>query len=430
MFQSIIFVFAFVFGLVVMFFLKNKEVSKLEKENTKLIIEKNSLVEENKNLSIELQSQSSAVTHLKDQIKFLDDIQKLIKEDFTAIANKVIKDEQQDLRAQNKEVIEEKLKPIKENFEQFKAKIEDFNKLEENNNATLKLQIENLVKESVSIKNTANDLCLAIKNNSQARGDFGEIILENLLSQAGLINKNDDEIKGNYITQHVFKDVTDMSAHPRPDAVVYFPDNKHIIIDSKCPLNNFIDFTNTNDEAEKEAQLKLFFDSVSRMLDDLSEKYNYLEGLNLPEFKLMFIPLESCASYIYSNKELSDKAAKKNVIIVCPSTLLAILKIINKTWQNKIQSENLSQILISATSVYDKLCTFIKNVENIDTKFVSLHKAFGDFFRCAKGRNGFIQQIENLRELGITPKNRIDEKYLLNSDEPESESDLTDVIEV
>lgn len=405
MFQSLIFIIAFVFGLVVMYILKNKDISKLEKENIQLLTEKN---------------------YLKEQIKSLDDIQKLIKEDFTAIANKVIKDEQQDLRAQNKEVIEEKLKPIKENFEQFKAKIEDFNKLEENNNATLKLQIENLVKESVNIKNTANDLCSAIKNNAQARGDFGEIILENLLSQAGLINKNDDEIKGNYITQHTFKDITDVSAHPRPDAVVYFPDNKHIIIDSKCPLNNFIDFTNTNDEDEKNTQLKLFFESVSRMLDDLSEKYNYLEGLNLPEFKLMFIPLESCASYIYSNKELSDKAAKKNIIVVCPSTLLATLKIINKTWQNKIQSENLSQILLSATSVYDKLCTFIKNVENIDTKFTSLHKAFDDFFKCARGRNGFIQQIENLRALGINPKNKINEKYL--SDNTSDNVD-TEVIE-
>ena len=398
MFQILSIIVTFICGLMVMFLLKNKEISKLEKENIQLLTEKN---------------------YLKEQIKSLDDIQKLIKEDFTTIANKVIKDEQQDLRAQNKEVIEEKLKPLKENFEQFKAKIEDFNKLEETNNATLKVQIENLVRESVNIKNTANDLCLAIRNNAQARGDFGEIILENLLSQAGLINKNQDEIKGNYITQHTFKDVTDSSAHPRPDAVVYFPDNKHIVIDSKCPLNNFIDFTNANDEEEKKSQLKLFYDSVNGMLDDLSEKYNYLEGLNLPEFKLMFIPLESCASYIYCNKELSDKAAKKNIIIVCPSTLLATLKIINKTWQNKMQSENLSQILISATSVYDKLCTFIKNIENIDTKFSSLHKAFEDFFKCAQGRNGFIQQIDKLRELGISPKNRIDEKYLLNTDEVE-----------
>ena len=419
MFQSVIIVVSFVVGLIVMFLLKNRELSRLEKENIQLKLDKDSLIEENKKLLVELQVQISANENSDERKKLLEDIQKLVKEDFTSIANRVIKEEQQDLRAQNKEVIEEKLKPLKEHFEQFKSKIEDFNKLEETNNATLKVQIENLIRESTNIKNTANDLCLAIRNNAQARGDFGEIILENLLSQAGLINKNDDEVKGNYITQHTFKDMTDSTARPRPDAVIYFPDNKHIIVDSKCPLNNFIDFTNSTDEEDKKTQLKLFYDSVNGMLDDLSEKYNYLEGLNLPEFKLMFIPLESCASYIYCNKELSEKATKKNIIIVCPSTLLATLKIINKTWQNKIQSENLSQILMSATSVYDKLRTFIERVENIDTKFVSLHKAFEDLFKCAKGRNGFIQQIANLETLGISPNKKIDEKYLLETDEVE-----------
>lgn len=421
MFQSGIIVVSFIIGLIVMSFLKNRELSKLEKENAQLKLDKDNLITENKNLAVELQSQISANENSDDRKNLLEELQRLVKEDFTTIANKVIKDEQQDLRAQNKEVLEEKLKPLKENFEQFKSKIEDFNKLEETNNATLKVQIENLIRESTNIKNTANDLCLAIKNNSQARGDFGEIILENLLSQAGLINKNVDEVKGNYITQHTFKDMMDSTARPRPDAVIYFPDNKHIIVDSKCPLNNFIDFTNSNDEEVKKTQLKLFYDSVNGMLDDLSDKYNYLEGLNLPEFKLMFIPLESCASYIYCNRELSEKAAKKNIIIVCPSTLLATLKIINKTWQNKIQAENLSQILMSAASVYDKLRIFIEKLENIDTRFNSLHKAFIDLFASARGRNGFIQQVANLSQLGISTSKKIDEKYLSETEEVEVE---------
>ena len=117
----------------------------------------------------------------------------------------------------------------------------------------------------------------------------------------------------------------------------------------------------------------------------------------------------------------AEKAAKKNIIIVCPSTLLATLKIINKTWQNKIQAENLSQILMSAASVYDKLRIFIEKLENIDTKFNSLHKAFLDLFASAKGRNGFVQQVANLSQLGISTNKKIDEKYLSETEEVEVE---------
>ena len=141
MFQSVIIVVSFVVGLIVMFLLKNRELSRLEKENIQLKLDKDSLIEENKKLLVELQVQISANENSDERKKLLEDIQKLVKEDFTSIANRVIKEEQQDLRAQNKEVIEEKLKPLKEHFEQFKSKIEDFNKLEETNNATLKVQI-------------------------------------------------------------------------------------------------------------------------------------------------------------------------------------------------------------------------------------------------------------------------------------------------
>lgn len=101
----------------------------------------------------------------------------------------MIKEEQSDLREQNREALDEKLKPLKENFDKFREKVEEFNKQGESNTATIKTQIETLLKESFAIKTTAEDLSNAMKANSQARGVFGEMILENLLQQSGLINK-------------------------------------------------------------------------------------------------------------------------------------------------------------------------------------------------------------------------------------------------
>jgi len=405
---ALILIFSFVALAIGFFggmFSKNSEINSLKKQNQELESKNNEKSEKINELTAKL-SENSA------RLETITELQKLIKEDFTKIAGQVIKEEQTDLRQQNRETLEEKLRPIKENFEKFREKIEEFNQQGKINTTSIKTQIEALMNESSSIKTTANDLVNAIKTNSQARGEFGEIILENLLKQAGLVNKKDDAEKGNYIMQETFRDINSPNERPRPDAVVFFPDNKHIIIDSKCPLNNFLEFANSNDEEVKANQLKLFYDSVKKMTEELSGKYNSLENLNTPEFKLMFIPLESCAGYIYAKTEILKLAADKGIIIVCPSTLLATLKIINRTWQQKVQSENLKEILQTATGTYDKLYTFINNLEDIRTKFNSTSKAFEKAFSSVTGKGGLIKKIEGLRELGIPTKNKIDEKYI------------------
>lgn len=379
-------------------------------DRTKVEILEN-VQKENKELVEKINQLSNELSADKTRLEMFTELQKMVKEDFTAIANKVIKDEQSDLREQNREALEEKLKPIRENFEQFREKVEEFNKQGESNTATIKEKIENLVKESLSIKTTATDLTNAIKANSQARGEFGEIILDNLLKQAGLINKKDDEEKGNYVTQQTFKDVSSPSEHPRPDVVLYLPENKNIVIDSKCPLKNFIDFCNSDDENEKKEQLKYFYGEVMKMIDDLSEKYNSLEGLLTPEFKLMFLPLESCASYIYSNSEITRYAMKQNIFIVCPSTLFATLKLISRVWAQQNQSKDLENILKTAANAYEKLVIFLEKLEKIRTSLNSTSTAFDNAFTTLQGRGGLIDRIASLEKLDIHPKKKIDEKY-------------------
>ena len=425
-----------IIGLFIGLNLKNSETKKLSEENSDLKQENKSLVEKvenliaqshsdkakveileevqkkNEELSAKINELSGELSADKTKLDILEKLQDIIKKDFTEIANKVIKEEQSDLREQNREALEEKLKPIKENFEKFREKVEEFNKQGESNTTTIKEKIENLVQESLSIKTTATDLTNAIKANSQARGEFGEIILENLLKQAGLINKKDDEEKGNYITQQTFKDSSSPSERPRPDVVVYLPENKNIVIDSKCPLNNFIDFTNSENEEEKNAQLKRFYGAVSNMIDELSGKYNTLDGLHTPEFKLMFLPLESCASYVYSNNDIMSHALAQNIIIVCPSTLFATLKLIGRIWAQQNQSEHLESILKTATSTYDKLVVFLDKLEKIRTSFNTTTTAFENAFKTLQGRGGLIKQISTLENLGIQPKKKIDTKYV------------------
>lgn len=385
-------------------------ISIKKSELDRLSSEKDELQRENRDLSREIQNLSAD----KSKLDILNQLQEIVKKDFTEIANKVIKEEQSDLREQNREALDEKLKPIKEDFEKFREKVEEFNKQGECNTATLKEKIENLVKESQKIGTTATDLTNAIKANSQARGEFGEIILENLLKQAGLVNKRNDPEKGNYITQQTFKDSSAPNERPRPDVVLDLPENKNVIIDSKCPLKNFIDFCNSNDDEQKDECLKYFYNEVMKMIDDLSNKYNSLEGLHTPEFKLMFLPLESCASYVYSNEKIISYAWTKNIFIVSPSTLFATLKLINRAWLQKNQDENLNNIIKIATGTYEKLVLFVDKLEKIRTSLNSTANAFDGAFKTIKGQGGLLSKLETLNKLDIHPKSKLDEKYLID----------------
>ena len=351
----------------------------------------------------------------EETIKSLQNIEELVKEQFTNIANKTILEKQSVLTEQNSKLLE----PLNQNLESFRKRMEDLSKEGTSNAQTIKTQIETLLNENKIIKNTANELTKALKENAQSRGEFGEIILENILKASGLKNKNNYGEAGNYITQKGYTDLNNQSApQVRPDAIVFFPDNKHIIVDSKLALNDFKEFANCEDEEEKSKYLKNFYNQVEKMADELGNKYNNLDGLNTPDFKLMFIPIEGIMSYITSNQKLVEFAAQRNVIIVGPSTLLATLRIINYCWSQKNQAENIAQILKLGESMYSKCRILIEKIEILKNRYTSLQDYFDEVMTPLSGKGGLTGLVEKFVAFGLNPSKRIPEKYLPeNADE-------------
>ena len=351
----------------------------------------------------------------EETIKSLQNIEELVKEQFTNIANKTILEKQSALTEQNSKLLE----PLNQNLESFRKRMEDLSKEGTSNAQTIKTQIETLLNENKIIKNTANELTKALKENAQSRGEFGEIILENILKASGLKNKNNYGEAGNYITQKGYTDLNNPSApQVRPDAIVFFPDNKHIIVDSKLALNDFKEFANCEDEEEKSKYLKNFYNQVEKMADELGNKYNNLDGLNTPDFKLMFIPIEGIMSYITSNQKLVEFAAQRNVIIVGPSTLLATLRIINYCWSQKNQAENIAQILKLGESMYSKCRILIEKIEILKNRYTSLQDYFDEVMTPLSGKGGLTGLVEKFVAFGLNPSKRIPEKYLPeNADE-------------
>jgi len=338
-----------------------------------------------------------------------------LSEIFEKIADNTINKTHESLIQKNQIALE----PFKNELNEFKKKVEKLNEDGIKNTTEIKTQIETLTKDSHALKFKAEELTEALRVNSKGRGMFGEIVLEQILSSSGLINKNDDKEKGNYVTQTGFRDLDDPGAKSNiPDAVVYFPEGqKNIIIDSKCPLNHFQEYVNETVEELKDAHIKNFYGALNYMVDDLSEKYNNLDGLNTPDFKLLFIPVEAAYLYAFENKNLILDANKKNILIVGPSTLLAILKVIREAWTTKNMSDNAQEVQNHARTLYEKFCVFLSKMEGLESKFNSLNTGFQDVFTTIKGRGGLIGQFENFKQLGINPSKQIDTKYLSTSDE-------------
>ena len=360
----------------------------------------------------------SEIDTLKNSQNTSENLCEKIKSEFVNLANSAILEKQQMLEEQNLKKLDTQLNPLKERILEFQKKVEEFNVSGVKNTNIIQEQIKSLTNENNQIRMQAENLTRALKENSKSRGLFGEIILENILKSSGMENKTENPERGTYITQKGFRSNNDPNGTKiTPDAVVYYPDDdKNIVIDSKMSFVDFMNFIETDDENEKQISLKHFYKSIEERINELSGKYNNLEGLATPDFTLMFVPIESCINYIYSNIKLIEEAYKKRVVIVGPASLIATLRVIKYSWAQKNQEKNVREILKLADNLYSKVATLIGHLEKLQTNFTTVQKTFGQIFSTLSGRGGLISQTEKLKDFGISPSSSIDKKYIESQD--------------
>ncbi len=394
---------AFLFGAIIAGFILNK----------KLELEKNKNLElNNENISLKAELKVYEENKANEE-----NLKNLIKEEFTNTAAKVLIEKQQFLNEQNKTSLETFLNPLKEKIKEFQQKVEKADETGKINTATLKEKIEELVKQNQITCSQTEKLSNAISQNSKFRGSMGEMILEKLLKSSGLIDKKENPM-GNYETQKGFRSKDGDTGVKIVDAVIYLSEGKKsVVIDSKASLVEFINFTETTDDDEKQKHLNAFLADVKDRIKELTGKYNNLEGLMTPDFTIMFIPFEYPLTYIYSNPDLIEYALKNNIIISGPSTLIATLRTINYSWAQKNQYENIQNITTLAKNIYEKTATLIQKIEGVQTSFETVRKKFDEVFSTAMGQRGLFNQVEKLKEYGISSTKKIDEKYL--EDTPE-----------
>ncbi|MEQ8907596.1 MAG: DNA recombination protein RmuC [Vicingaceae bacterium] len=400
--------------------ISDQEWQEIKDDNTRLKVEKNSLEErikdsiqkfreqeekqqalqnENKNLHAELEVAKADYKNLEERLNEekaeLEKLNQKFTKEFKLVANQLLKDNSDELSEKHHKELDQLLTPLKENLKSFEDKIQERYVSNRDEQLSLKQEIKNLTKLNNVLNEQAQNLTNALKGDSKKQGNWGELVLEKILESSGLIKGKEYETE--------VSDTNSNNQRIRPDVVVKLPDERHIIVDSKVSLSAYEKYVSSEDELEKQAQLKLHLSSVRNHVKLLSEK-NYQSGLgvNTPDFVLLFIPIESSFSLAVQNDpDLYVYAWDRKVVIVSPTTLLATLRTIASVWKHERQAQNAKEIADRAGALYDKFYNFVEDLQKIGQRLQQAQDSYhGAFNKLSTGNGNLLRQAEMLKELG------------------------------
>ncbi len=327
--------------------------------------------------------QDSADSLQQMSLKFENLAQKIFEEKSTKF---------NDLQNQNLSQI---LNPLKEKIRDFEKKVEDSYLNEKTERNLLRGELNKLIDLNKVMTTEAEQLTKALKGENKTQGNWGELLLENILEKSGL--RRDEE----YVLQETYRN--EDGAILRPDVIVKLPGNKVLIVDSKMTLNAYEAYSSASSLDLQEQQAKLHVESLKRHIDGLAEKkYHLAENILTPDFVILFMPLEPAFALAFKYKpDLFQYAWDRNVAIVSPTTLLTTLRTVSVLWRQDRQEKNAFEIAKRAGHLYDKFAGLIKDLSALGDKVQSAYLHHEEVMKkLSSGRGNLIDQVEELKRLG------------------------------
>lgn len=382
---------ALISGLVVYF--RNKAQSAAEKAS--LQAEVQTLQMKNDLLSQSMQEQKTLMGEARKQ---QEELASRMNVQFEVVAQKIFEEKSAKFTDQNHKNIASVLEPLKERIKDFEKKVEETYSTERSERGVLRGELTKLMELNKVMSAETQNLTKALKGEVKTQGNWGELILENILERSGL-RKGDE-----YIIQGTDMDLRGEDGQIlRPDVIVNLPDEKHLIVDSKMTLIAYEQYSSAETPEEQERAGKLHVESLKKHIDGLSEKkYHAADKLISPDFVILFMPLEPAFALAFKLKpELFQYAWERNVAIVSPTTLLATLRTVAALWKQDRQEKNALEIAKRGGLLYEKFAGLLKDLQNLGEKLGAAQKAHEEVIKkVSEGRGNLIDQVEDLKRLG------------------------------
>jgi DNA recombination protein RmuC len=353
--------------------------------------------------NVALAEAKESTKHFNDQIKL----------EFGEIAQQIMEVNSKKFTQQNQEQIGQILQPLKTELGDFKKKVEETYDKESKERFSLGREIDRLVQMSLQVSTEANNLTTALKGNNKLQGNWGEMILESILEHSGLVKGREYQIQefikdaaGNIIKDENGKGL-------QPDVTIYYPDQRKLIIDSKVSLLAWDEYSSETDPALQEAALKKHISSIRLHLDGLSRK-NYPKYAQALDYVLLFIPIEPAfLEAVKKDTQLWKNAYDKKIMLVSPTNLLAVLKIIADIWKVTQQTNNAVEIAERAGLLYDKFVLFLENLELVGKKMAEAQTGYDAALKqLSTGKGNLIGKVEELKKMGAAASKQIPDKLL------------------
>lgn len=342
---------------------------------------------------------------LKAKIGLNENIINTVKAEFSKIAQESLKNQQEqllsvhstDLKTKMDLFRAEEISPLNTILKDFKDSIDNYQKSHK--------------EESLEIKNAisiAEKYAKALTTNQNSKGEFGEKLLEQTLNFANL--------KENvHYTKQFSQGAT------KPDFIIYLPENKHLIIDSKVILKNYLEYRETETESDKKA----FLNDLTTCINQLGNKhYEQIENTHQAGFILMYIPIESCVNLIYTDpdfRKILELANTHNIIITGTPSIIVTLRLVANLWTTKNSYDNVKNIIETGEKLYNNIATHAQNLLTIQSAIENASKSINsEINRFKEKNNGSIfKEAEKLHEFGIEAKNTKSGKKFIENKIPE-----------
>lgn len=359
-------------------------------------------------LQAAIEARSKAEQRYEDHAQEAENRRTELKREFDLLARDIIEKNaerhQKHLSEGGKETLSAVVKPIQEKFIELQNQMNKFYGDEREQLGQLDKELEKLFSLNQSLQAEAKHLTNALKGESKVQGDWGEYQLERILEQVGLVEGI------HYSKQSSQRD--EAGKLYRPDFLIYLPDDKVLIIDSKVSLTAYERMTQADDPTIIEQERTAHAASVSAHIKGLGKKnYAELYGKST-DYTLMFMPVE--ASWVALDQHLlrlQEEALGQNVLLVSTSTLIATLRTISYVWQQEEQKANIQKIAERGSKLYHQIYAFLDEFSKIRTQLTRAQSSYDDALVKLKGRQGALYQAEQMRELGVNVKARIPEEF-------------------